>query len=112
MAVIVVVVFGVLLVAYRATWHNWPWEGDPARMSLCGRDYDRAPGPLVRRAALGTAPLHFEFRVPWLVGREVVSRRSAAEVRHPPRGGEACAGDLFLRVAPDRYRDYELSGGP
>jgi hypothetical protein len=99
--------------AYRVRWHDWPWQGDPARLSLCGRDYDPAPGHhTLRRADIRSARLRVEYRVPWLVGREVLSTRTSRGLRHPPRGGAACNGDLYLRVGADRYKEYELSGGP
>jgi hypothetical protein len=100
------------LLAYRATWHNLPWQGDPARLSLCGRDYDPAPGQVKRGSDLNGAAVHVEYRVPWLIGRAVLSTRTVEERRHPPLPGGACAGHLYLRVGPDRYKDYELSGGP
>lgn len=102
----------VALLAYRATWHNFPWQGDPARLTLCGSHYDPAPEHVLSESDLKGAALHVEFRVPWLIGREVLSTRTLEERRHPPPPDRACAGNLYLRVGPDRYKDYELSGGP
>lgn len=116
--VMLTIVAGATLVVYRATFHNWPWEGAPARLKTCHRDYTREG--LVSRAAIrrqtGFQNLYPIFRAEPLLGHEVYSVMSPAKrVQLRKQGGpEApCAGLwIYMEESPGKYREYVLSGGP
>jgi hypothetical protein len=117
-AVLALAVSGAL-VWYRATYHNWPWEGAPARLTACGRTYERVEGLIDRAAALENGAfkrLYPLFRAPPLIGHQVYSvfspsRRS--ELREHGGAEASCAGlGVYLEEGPGRYRAYVLLGGP
>jgi hypothetical protein len=108
----------LLLGWYRATMHNWPWDGDPARLSICGRDY--YPDPAMRdvTAAQMRADgydlnhLYPVFRAPALIGPQVYSDTSPPRRAAPRQPGEPCSGSLIIEDSPGHYLPYELSGSP
>lgn len=100
-------VVGAITVAWRASYHGWPWQ-QPERVSWCGREYDAAPKP----AAAKVAPIHPVGRYPPVVGRRLFSDDDDATLERRRRSGSACAIVVYLSVGNDRYRPYELSGGP
>lgn len=103
-------VVGVGLLYYRATLHNWPWQGNPAEFSACGRNYviDGASAPPSYR-------LYPVFRAFPIIGPEVYSAGSPAQRAKlsKSRQGLPCDGlVLFIEDSPHRYTAYALSGGP
>lgn len=111
-----VAVFAGLLVWYRATLHNWPWEGDPARLSICDRDYypgDQAESTKqIRGDGFDPHQLYPVYRAPPLIGPQVYADASPAKRAAPRDPGEPCTGSLLIQDSPGRYRVYSLSGGP
>jgi hypothetical protein len=106
---------GVALVLYRANYHNWLWEGDPARLTACGRTYERSGH--VRQAELEKlGPLYPLFRAPPVVGSEVYSLFSAsgrARLRKQDGSESPCAGlGIYMRDSRNSYTAYALLGGP
>ena len=107
---------GAFLLWYRATMHNWPWQGDPARLSICDRDYypedQDVSGAQMRRDGIDPHHLFAVFRAPVLIGPEIYADASPAQRAAPRQPGSPCTGSLVIEDAPDRYRIYGLSGGP
>jgi hypothetical protein len=107
---------GAFLVWYRATMHNFPWDGDPARLSICGRDYYRddrdTSKQQLRLDGINFRRLFPVYRAPIIIGPRVYANASASERAAPRQSGEPCAGVLVIHDAPDRYMVYRLSGGP
>jgi hypothetical protein len=103
---------------YRAAWHDWPWQGDPASMSMCGRDFAAGPGSVesarqMRQDGFDVHRLYPVFRAPPMVGSQVysdVSPAQRAQINRQP--GEGCGGSLVIVDSPGRYRVYRLEGGP
>jgi hypothetical protein len=114
---LVVAVVAAYTLYYRATLHDWPWQGDPARLSICGRDYavDGAPRTPSQLRANGTdvRRLYPVFRAPPIIGPQVYSdmppAKRAALNRQP---GQGCGGSLIIKDAPDQFRVYAFQGGP
>jgi hypothetical protein len=94
---------------YRATLHNFPWQGEPARLGWCGFEFDpegRASADEIWRTwpALRLKAVFRSFPVigPQVFGLARPGRRSRV----------ACeAYNLFLRISPNRYEDYFMGGG-
>jgi len=104
-------------VYYRAAEHDWPWEGDPARLSMCGRDFypdsDTYTAARARTRGVDVRRLYPAFRAPPIIGSQVYSDLTPAErasINRQP--GEGCGGSLIIEDAPGAYRIYTLSGGP
>jgi hypothetical protein len=111
-------VVGGALVWYRATYHNWFWQGAPARLTACGRTYERE-GHINRAAILRTAEfnrLYKLFRAPPLIGRQVysvISPSSRSDSRRQGGPEAPCAGlGIYLEESPREYQAYVLLGGP
>lgn len=101
---------------YRVTMHNFPWQGDPARLSICGRNYypeakDVSTGEL-RADGVDSRRLFAVYRAPIIVGPQVYADTSPAQRAAPRPVGEPCAGALVIEDAHGRYLVYRLSGGP
>jgi hypothetical protein len=100
--------FLVLLVLLGIAWYstaygNWPWQGEPKHISYCGRDYVKVDGPprvLGHIGFPGDPPVEpHSFRVPPLVGREVIPAPVDCGVRHGPY-------TLFHSTGDGDYREY------
>jgi hypothetical protein len=102
--VVLVVLAGAGCVAWRASWHGWPWR-EPAWVHWCGRDYEA--GGL--RA--GAGGLHAAGRYPPVVGRRLYSTVEAPARAARRRRGDAC-DTLVYRSTGSGYRTYALLGGP
>jgi len=103
-----VIVVGGGLLWYRATLHNWPWQGDPAEFTDCGRNYmiNGSSSPPSYR-------LYPAFSSFFLIGPEVYSAVPPAQRAKLSRSGEPCNGlVLFVEDSRHRYTAYGLSGGP
>jgi hypothetical protein len=115
-SVVVAAVAGAVLVWYRVSEHNWPWQGDPARLSMCGRDYiPRDLDVSVAEARSdGINPTHLfdVYRAPALLGPQVYTDTTARERAAPRQPGAACPGSLLIKDSPGSYLIYDLSGGP
>ena len=109
--VVLVMLFGFGLLWYRATLKNWPWQGNPAALRACGRNYFNDGG----RPAPVSYRLYPVFRAFPLIGPEVYSAENPSQraaIRATENGG-ACDGlVLFIENSPGRYTAYSLSGGP
>ena len=87
---------GAGLLWYRATLHNWPWQGDPARLSACGRDYADGGGLVGSPGRL--YPL---FRAPPFIGPEVYSALSPSRRAELSKSGGTCDGlVLYIETPP------------
>jgi hypothetical protein len=118
---VIVVILGITVVYsmyYRAAWHDWPWQGDPASMSMCGRDFAAGPGSVenasqMRQDGFDVHRLYAVFRAPPIIGSQVYSdippAQRAALNRQP---GVGCGGSLIIVDSPGQYRVYRLQGGP
>jgi hypothetical protein len=100
------------LVAYRAAYGNWAWQGDPERLGWCDRVYNRDAAPMEERRTTSNGPLYPVFRAPPIVGSVVYSEftKERASKRHA--ADEVCGLVLFRRAEGDTYITYSLSGGP
>jgi hypothetical protein len=107
--VALVMLLGAGVLWYRATLHNWPWQGDPAEFSACGRNYaiDGTSAPPSYR-------LYPVFRAFPIIGPEVYSAESPSHRAKLRKSGEgACDGTvLFIEDSPRRFTAYALNGGP
>lgn len=118
-AVALVAIFSAYSLYYRASLHDWPWEGDPAGLSMCGRDFaadfteTALTGAQMKSRGIEVNRLYPIFRAPPIIGSQVYSdlppARRAAINRQP---GEGCGGSLIIKDSPNRYRLYYLQGGP
>jgi hypothetical protein len=121
LAAVVVAACLIGLMAYRASYGTIAFWTEPPRISWCDRDYLQSPRLLLARAeveelsdAVGgdrpIPPLVQVATVPPIVGDPVF----AAVIPQATRDelGLPCAFAIYLRVGPDSYRPYLLSGGP
>jgi hypothetical protein len=103
---------------YRAAEHDWPWQGDPGRLSFCGRDfypdYDTYTAARATTRGIDVRRLYPVFRAPPIIGSQVYSDLTVAKrtsiKRVDPGGG--CGGSLIIKDSFNSYRIYTLSGGP
>lgn len=90
MAPLLLLLAGAFLLWYRATMHNWPWQGDPARLSICDRDYypwdQDVAGTQMRRD--GIHP-HYSHRLPGQASHRGVESICAALADGRPREPES-----------------------
>jgi hypothetical protein len=106
-AVMLTVVTGVIV--YRASYGLWPWQGEPDRLSWCGRRYSTDHRDISRAEA---RPVSGVFRAPPVIGREVYSELSAAELSRRRRSGKICGVVLYRSAGDKTFNAYRLSGGP
>lgn len=112
-ALLGLILAGGVLVVYRATYHNWPWQGSPARLTWCGRVYVRSEAAPVTRRKIGRPPTNVVFRAPPLIGRQVLSDLTAQQVAARRRRSDVCGFGLYMRTSDSRHFVlYDLSGGP
>jgi hypothetical protein len=88
--------------------------GTPTSIPLCGRDFTHPEGDtrLWSRADIDAAmqPGFSAIVLDPTIGRIPLLGVFAQYARLPQ--GETCAMVIWLRVGPDAYLDYALSGGP
>ncbi len=100
--------------SYRKSYGNWPWAGSPDRLDWCGRRYylQDTVTPLPGRYD----PRTVIFRAPAVIGRQVLSDRTRAQIeREQPaaeRIGGACGVFLYRRTGGTQFKLYVLSGSP
>ena len=115
------VILGITVVYslyYRAAWHDWPWQGDPASMSMCGRDFAAGPGSVESASQMSQDGFDVHqvnpvFRAPSIIGPQVysdVAPAQRAQISRQP--GEGCGGSLIIVDSPSQYHVYRLEGGP
>jgi hypothetical protein len=104
-AVVLAALAGAGCVAWRASWHGWPWQ-EPAWVHWCGRDYEAAS----LRAR--TRNLHPARRYPPVVGRRLYSALDAPARAARRRRGETCDMAVYRSTGGGAYRTYGLVGGP
>jgi hypothetical protein len=100
------------LVAYRAAYGNWAWQGDPERLGWCDRVYNRDAAPVEKRRTTSDGPLYPVFRAPPIVGSVIYSEFTEERASKRHAAGEVCGLVLFRRAQGDTYITYSLSGGP
>jgi hypothetical protein len=108
----VVLAAGAFVFWYRATYNVLPGQGASTRVHWCGRDYEWHGGTstwaqLTARTA-GRPQLAGHYPP---LGGQAALYAQVVPVAQRPRDG-SCAIVVYLRTAPDRYRSYELEGGP
>jgi hypothetical protein len=101
-----VVVFGAVAVWHRGTYHEWPGQSFPDRLSYCRRDY---LGPGTRVPARKAPPLTYAYEVSPLLATHRKVFAEATSFNNDK--GEPCPMVLWVRDGSE-YVEYGLSGGP
>jgi hypothetical protein len=109
----VVLVAGAFVFWYRATYNVLPGQGASGRVHWCGRDYQWPGGTstwaqLTARTA-GRPQLAGQYPP---LGHQAALYAQVVPVAQRSRYGGSCTVVIYLRTAPDRYRSYDLEGGP
>jgi hypothetical protein len=95
--------------SYRARLGNWPWQGDPRRLSFCGHDYVATPQTdlgLLRSWDLDRPLFNPVFRTVPLIGQQVYSDLSPRLRARISRGGHGCGGLLMIKDSLTTVRVY------
>lgn len=112
--IVAVLAAGAFVFWYRATYNVLPGQGASTRVHWCGRDYEWTGSTVTWGQA--SAQEHIDVEGPIvLVGHYPPLGRQAALYAVPVRpldDGAPCAMDIYLKAGPDRYRSYDLEGGP
>jgi hypothetical protein len=118
--VIVAVAAGTL--AYRKVYGTW-WQ-TPEHITYCGRTYETDFSAVLSRADIvnlkeslpGDAPYPVlrVGRVPPIVGQPLLAAVTPESVRNIPGRDSPlpCAMGVYLKIGPDAYNAYLISGGP
>jgi hypothetical protein len=105
---------GAFVFWYRATYNVLPGQGASTRVHWCGRNYEwagRGTSTWAQLTARTPGQLRLAARYPPLGSRAALYAQ-VVPVAQRRRYGGPCAMVVYLQTAPDRYRDYELAGGP
>ena len=107
---VLAVAAALLALWYRSYYNIWPGQDATARVHWCERDYqDGGPRQTWQEVTAGTQfPVRDVGRYPPLgwPGQQLF-----APIAPDARPG-SCATVIYLRAGPDRYRPYDLLGGP
>jgi hypothetical protein len=112
--VVLLVGGGLWAARYRRTYHVWPGQSAGSRVGWCGRVYLAGDTFQTRaQAEAGSShPLTLIGHYPPINGEELWAAVTPAKVRNAVRPPLPCAMAVYLRAGTDRFRGYELSGGP
>lgn len=106
------------IVSYR-TYGAWAWWGNPSRLHWCGRDYARSSAEVERKdipraGLIGDQPYPIKRigTFPPLVGRAILASETPKARRNQFSPALPCAMSIYLSSGGDKYRPYELEGGP
>jgi hypothetical protein len=122
--VVAVIISGGIVgtLAYRKAYGTW-W-GTPDRIGYCGRTYGTDFSAVVSRAEIVSFkaalpgdppyPVVTVARVPPIVGQPLLAARTPDSARLDSQGNSRlpCAMSVYLKIGPDSYNAYTISGGP
>jgi hypothetical protein len=110
--IVVLLAAGAFVFWYRATYNVLPGQAASGRVHWCGRDYQWPGGTSTwaQLTAQTTDRPQLAGHYPPLGGQAALYAQ-VTPVAQRPRDG-SCATVVYLRTAPDRYRSYDLEGGP
>jgi hypothetical protein len=109
---VVLVAAGIFALWYRQTYNVWPGQAASARVHWCGRDYQYQDATQTWRQI--TSQARWRVRaVSWYPPLGLARQQLfAATYPRALRSPYSCATSVYLRTGPDRYRIYNLEGGP
>jgi hypothetical protein len=109
---LVLVAAGIFALWYHQTYMVWPGQAASAQVHWCGRDYQYQGGTQTWRQI--TSQARWPVRaVSWYPPLGLARQQLFAAI-YPKalRSPSSCATSVYLRTGPDRYRAYDLEGGP